>query len=88
MHTIVSLAEQHKIVIINVLTYSHNFHFMFYNFMRTVKEKGDEEQAKRKRKKEKKKKKKKRRKKNAGTHPTRNYLTLKANVVLWLVKLV
>ena len=62
MHTIVSLAEQHKIVIINVLTYSHNFHFMFYNFMRTVKEKGDEEQAKRKRKKEKKKKKKKKEK--------------------------
>ena len=80
MHTIVSLAEQHKIVIINVLTYSHNFHFMFYNFMRTVKEKGDEEQAKRKRKK--KKKRKKRRKKNAATHPTRNHLTLKTNLVL------
>ena len=55
----VSLAEQHKTVIINVLTYSHNFHFMFHNFMRTVKEKGDEEQAKRKRKRKKKKKEKK-----------------------------
>ena len=58
MHTIVSLAEQHKIVIINVLTYSRNFHFMFLNFMRTVKEKGEEEQAKRERTKQKKEKEK------------------------------
>ena len=78
----VSLAEQHKTVIINVLTYSHNFHFMFHNFMRTVKERGDEEQAKRKRKRKKKKKRKKTRKKNAATHPTRNHLTLKTNLVL------
>ena len=82
MHTIVSLVEQHKIVIINVFTYSHNFHLMFHNFMRTVKEKGEEEQAKRE------KQKNKKRKKNAATHPTRNHLTLKTNLVLWLVKLV
>ena len=84
MHTIESLAEQHKTVIINVPTYSHNFHFIFYNFMRTVLKK----RAKKNKRKERKKKKeeKKRRKKNAATHPTRNYLTLKTNLVLWLVK--
>ena len=67
MHTIVSLVEQHKIVIINVFTYSHNFHLMFHNFMRTVKEKGEEEQAKRE--KQKKLKQEEKEKRSYPSHP-------------------